>query len=159
VPTSRHVGYAGEAAVASEFSIRGYTVSMPTIDFGNDLFVENHHTGQVWRVQVKTAQPKKEYANHFQFNVRENAIHNPTSTVSHFFFVMRLKQTWRMYIVGQQVLSHYINSKIMGTRSEMKGGTMITFTFVHHSTSDDVTSKGVSMKNHRDDWAPWPVLD
>ena len=32
MPTTHHVGFAGEAVVVREFSVRGYIVSLPMID-------------------------------------------------------------------------------------------------------------------------------
>lgn len=156
MPTTHHVGFAGEAVVASEFSIRGYTVSLPMVDQGNDLFVENFNTGHVWRVQVKTATASGPTLNYYQFSVRTNAIHAPGATVSHFVFVLRVSNEWRVYVIAAPVVSNYVQQRGMGTNNPGQGTTV--FTFIHDQVNDTVACSGVALNGHRNDWLAWPVI-
>ena len=149
MPTNHQIGYAGEAAVASELSFRGYVVSMPTVDLGNDLFVENHNTGKTWRIQVKAARPPR-----FQFAVREDANHSPTAKADHFVFVLRINDSWCFYVIPQAVLSNYAHNG-MGTVSKDRGR---TFTFLRDPATGDVTCSGQNMNGHLNAWDSWPVI-
>jgi len=60
MPSRQHIGAAGELALMSEFAYRGYKVSIPEIDQGDDAWVMNHQNGHAWRFQVKTSQPKEQ---------------------------------------------------------------------------------------------------
>ena len=125
------------------------------VDLGNDLFVENHEIGKVWRIQVKTALPKQANPNYFQFTIRETAIHDPSSTVSHFVFVLRVHSRWRMYIVAQPVLSNYAK-KGMGSHVTNTGHR--TFTFIFDPSTKSVSCSGVDISIHKNDWATWPQI-
>ena len=158
MPTTHHVGFAGEAAVASEFSIRGYIVSLPMVDLGTDLFVENHNNGQVWRVQVKTALPKANNPNHFQFGVKELSIHAPTAKATHFAFVMRLADAWKLFIIAQPVLSNFVLNNNMGSLSANNPNR--TFTFIHNPAAASITCSGTNMLPFSTPaaWNTWPVI-
>ena len=43
----------------SEFLLRGYNVAVPEVDIGDDIFVVHDAAGELWRIQVKTANAKK----------------------------------------------------------------------------------------------------
>ena len=52
---SLYVGRAGQMAVMAELLWRGLNVAFPEVDVGDDVFVVKDETGELWRVQVKTA--------------------------------------------------------------------------------------------------------
>lgn len=156
MPTTHHVGFAGEAAVAAEFSVRGYIVSLPMVDLGTDLFVENNNTGQAWRIQVKTSLEKSTQPNYYQFSVKEAAIHAPTATASHFAFVLRVANSWKIFLLAQQVLSNFVLNNGMGS---LATGAR-TFTFIHTPATNTVTCSGTNMQPYEGvaAWNPWPVI-
>jgi hypothetical protein len=53
-----YVGRAGQMAVMAELLWRGWNVALPEVDVGEDVFVVKDETGELWRVQVKTATAK-----------------------------------------------------------------------------------------------------
>src|ERR1700712_5628661 len=55
---SLYVGRAGQMAVMAEFLWRGWNVALPEVDVGEDIFVVQDETGELSRVQVKTATAK-----------------------------------------------------------------------------------------------------
>jgi hypothetical protein len=59
VAGSHYIGKAGQLAVMSELSRRGYNVAIPEIDIGDDVFALNDATSQLSRIQVKTATGKE----------------------------------------------------------------------------------------------------
>ena len=158
MPTTHHVGFAGEAVVASEYSVRGYIVSLPMVDLGTDLFIENHNTAQAWRVQVKTSLEKTTQPNYYQFGVKDIAIHAPTATASHFAFVLRVGSTWRIFLLAQSVLSNFVQNNNMG--SQTAGTANRTFTFIHVPATNAITCSGVNMNPYENAaaWNPWPVI-
>jgi hypothetical protein len=50
-----YVGRAGQMAVMAELLWRGWNVALPEVDVGEDVFVVKDESGELWRVQVKTA--------------------------------------------------------------------------------------------------------
>lgn len=56
---SHYVGKSGQFAVTAELALRGYNVSIPEIDIGDDVFALNDASGQLSRIQVKTSTGKK----------------------------------------------------------------------------------------------------
>lgn len=158
MPQTHHVGFAGEASVASEFSVRGYIVSIPMVDLGTDLFVEDHNTGRAWRIQVKTSLEKTTQPNYYQFGVKESAIHSPTATASHFAFVCRILGKWRIFMLDQAVLSNFVQNNNMGSFTQ--GRPNRTFTFIYAPSSDSVACNGIDMTPYErpSAWAPWPVI-
>lgn len=158
MPTNSHIGFAGEAAVASEFSIRGYIVSLPTVDQGTDLFIENHGTGQTWRIQVKTALEKTTQPNYYQFTAKEAAIQSPTARATHFAFVMRISSQFKIFLLAQPVLENFVNNSGLG--SYTAGSGTRTFTFIRNPTSGAIACSGTNMLPYSaiTAWNPWPVI-
>ena len=158
MPSTGTTGFAGEAAVASEFSVRGYIVSLPTVDQGTDLFVENHSTGQVWRIQVKTALGNAGRSNYYQFTVKEAAIQSPTARASHFAFVARVANQFKIFLLAQAVLENFVNNSGMGSRTA--GAPTRTFTFIRNTTTGAITCNGINMIPYSavTAWNPWPVI-
>ena len=158
MPSTHHVGFAGEAAVASEYSVRGYIVSLPMVDLGTDLFVENHSTGQAWRVQVKTSLEKTTQPNYYQFGVKELAIHAPTATASHFAFVIRVNASWRIFLLAQPVLSNFVQNDSMGSLTAGNANRILTF--IRTPATNAVTCSGRNMLPYEGTvpWQSWPVI-
>ncbi len=48
--SSNHfIGKAGQLAFMAELALRGYNVSIPEVDIGDDIFAVNHTTDQLFR--------------------------------------------------------------------------------------------------------------
>lgn len=156
MPTTHHVGFAGEAVVASEFSVRGYIVSLPMVDLGTDLFIEKHTTGQEWRVQVKTSLGMTAQPNYYQFTVKEEAILAPTATADHFAFVVRIDNIWRIYLIPQQVLSNYVTNSDMGSPA----GAKRVSTFIRDTATGKMKCSGVDVTSFGGPtaWNAWPPI-
>lgn len=156
MPGKHEIGLAGEAAVMSEFAVRGYNVAMPAVDKGDDVFVVNHVTGAMWRIQVKTSLGSpRGTSTYYQFRVRETAIHPPTAPASHFVFVLRVDDRWRFVVIATNVLHNYTigQQQQVGTPA----GENRQFTFIRNKAGT-VTCSSVSFDHHLEDWAVWPPL-
>ena len=160
VPSTSNVGFAGEAVVASEFSIRGYIVSLPTVDRGTDLFIENHDSGKVWRIQVKTSQASSNNTNYYQFTAKESAIQSPSACATHFAFVVRVAQEFKIFIIAQQVLEDLVNNHHMGSKSGFGKSATRTFTFIRDPKTGVIKCSKTTMTPYSaiTAWNPWPVI-
>lgn len=138
----------------SESATRGYNVAIPAIDKGDDVFVVNHATGIMWRIQVKTSLGSPRGASfYFGFRVRETAIHPPTALASHFVFVMRVAGRWRFVVMPTAVLHNYTTMHAVGTAA----GDNRQFTFILN-IAGQVTCSGQNLTLLLEDWAVWPII-
>src|SRR5438105_354991 len=101
-----HIGKAGELAVRSEFLLHGYTVAVPDVDVGDDLFVVEDGEGNVWRVQVKTTLGQRtRYGYRGQLDVPLKHLFPRTGLP--LIFVFALRRTvgeWEFLVIPQKVL-------------------------------------------------------
>src|SRR5690606_15916965 len=97
--------------------LRGYNVSMPEIDKGDDVFVVRDDTGAMWRLQVKTSLgTANANSRRYQFRIKNIAIQRPQTPELHFVFVMRKGvRTWRYLVMDRAVLRNYVNNQNMGS--------------------------------------------
>lgn len=154
MPTTHYVGKAGHLALMGEFCLRGYNVSMPEIDKGDDIFVVNDATGSMWRIQAKTSLGTAQKTSHrYQFRLRDAQIMQPQTPELHYVFVMRKGGRWRFLIMDRAVLRNYIVNQKLGTPA----GGYRQLNFVLHDDGRCVCSK-VDLKNHIGDWITWPKL-
>ncbi len=154
MPSTHYVGKAGHLAVMGEFCLRGYNVSMPEIDKGDDVFVVNDETGAMWRLQVKTSTGAKQNTSRkYQFRIRESQIQQPQSPELHFVFALRKINRWRFLVMDRAVLRNYVLNQSLGTGA----APYRHFVFVLNDDGRCICS-GVDLKNHIGDWATWPSL-
>ncbi len=151
---TQHTGKAGHLAVMGEFCYRGYNAALPEIDKGDDIFVVNDSTGNMWRLQVKTAVGKKQKkSTMYQYRVKEKNIHQAQSPELHFVFVMRLADGWAYLIIDRAVLKNYVIQNNLGTLA----GDYRQITITLHDDGRATCSK-LELKNHLGDWNTWPNL-
>ncbi len=80
----------GEAAVMSEFLLRGYNVAVPAVDSGDDIYVVGDAEANLIRVQVKSANCKKKpYGFCGQVRIRLSQLHETKNTPLLYIFAMR----------------------------------------------------------------------
>jgi hypothetical protein len=154
VATSLHVGKAGQLAVMSEFSLKGYNVAIPEIDTGDDVFVVDDQKGAMWRIQVKTANATlQKKSRRFQFRSRESAIVTPVTPESTFIFVLRVDNLWRFLIVARNILHNYVVANSLGTLAGDYRQICVTL----HNDGRAICSS-VDLTHHLDDFSAWPSL-
>ena len=101
---TQYVGKAGQLAIMGELAFRGYNVAIPEMDVGDDVFVVNDDTAQLWRLQVKTSQPTQQSASVvYQFSLRKDQLTSASSNIDlTYVFVMRSlasKTSWWNYVI------------------------------------------------------------
>lgn len=112
---THYVGKAGQLAVMGEFALLGYNVSMPEIDYGDDVFVTQEDQAQMWRIQVKTATPTKKpdtvqnpRSYRYQLVVGEEFLLNPADNPPvYIIFALRTPERWRFLVIGRSRLAEY----------------------------------------------------
>lgn len=136
-----YIGTAGQLAVMSELALRGYNVALPTIDKGDDVFVVNDHTRQLWRIQVKTATMQRQ--NFYQVVILERQIRravkhsSDTDTDLHFVFAIRREEQsreqetsrdrcehWRFVVLTREQLEQYISERERSGKYDGKFGSL-----------------------------------
>jgi len=152
--STHYIGKAGHLAIMGELCFRGYNVSMPEIDKGDDVFIVNDASGAMWRLQAKTSGGTA-HANSrkYQFRVRENQIELPHTPELHFAFIMRGDHHWHFLLMDRAVLRNYVRNQNMGTPAN----DYRQFVFVHHEDGRCICS-GINLQNHIGDWGTWPDL-
>lgn len=159
MPSKQHIGSAGQLALMAEFAYRGYNVSIPEIDQGDDAWVMNHIIGHAWRFQVKTSQPKQQTSStRFQFNIRTAQITTALQPDTVFAFVMRVQDAWEFIIVHRSVLQNYLASGQLG--GQQGDHYVLAMTYYHSGPKAGrvFASKTCELTHHLNDWTTWPVL-
>jgi len=159
MPSKQHTGSAGQLALMSEFAYRGYNVSIPEIDQGDDAWVMNHQNGHAWRFQVKTSRPtKQKNSARFQFNIKLSQIQNALQPDVVFALVMRVNKGWKYLIVHRQVLNNYLQAGQLGKQSGANYVIAVTYFSAGAKAGQVWASKTLNLSHHLNDWATWPVV-
>lgn len=159
--STHYVGRAGQLAVMAELAWRGYNVSVPEIDVGDDIFVLNDANGQLSRVQVKTATGKKlerhNRAYRCQFRINGSHVSRKNSG-THYVLAGRCGGSWRYLVFKRFVLSRLLSSGELG--SEIKGRSyMVTVIFFDRRTAKASTrSDALDLTQHAGRWSLWKRL-
>lgn len=155
---SRHLGRAGHLVTMAELLVRGYNVAIPEIDDGDDVFVVHDATGDLHRVQIKTASPKLIYRDgsgfSAQFNVGLTQLEQPRYPDLHYIFVARHQGAWAAWFLAtrDELLRLHV-ARGFGSRSQ--GRAIFTIAFRDGMT----TANGRDLTAHRDAWDHyWPPL-
>lgn len=141
-------------AVTAELLLRGWNVALPEIDLGEDLFVINDGTGDLTRVQVKTATARPQRDGYSaQFNVSLRQIHSPRSPDLVYIFAVRSDAGWEPFVViGRSALRREQEVHGVGSVS----GDSVVLRFV--AAGESLTCSGRDFRAYRGDWSRWPVL-
>lgn len=152
-----YTGSAGQAAVMSEFLIRGYNVAVPEVDRGDDLFVVQDDGGEFWRAQIKTAiaKPKQSAGYSARFILPIKQLEAPNRPELHYFFMVRHQDRWSDIIVlSRKTLHTYQVNHGLGSLNQDKSKLTLYLSF----TPNDIVCSKLSLKRHRDDFSLWPAL-
>jgi hypothetical protein len=156
---SHYVGKSGQFAVMSELARRGYNVSIPEIDIGDDVFVLDDAGGQLSRVQVKTATGKKlsrhKGAYRCQFTLKRSHVLNSKSG-THYVLVGRCAGGWRYLVFKRYVLARLIK-KGLGTKVRKHHMVTVIF-FARRSAKTSTLSTATDLSKHAGHWAVWKLL-
>ena len=148
-----HIGKAGHLAAMAEFLLRGCNVAMPEVDLGDDIFVVHDTSGDLWRIQVKTAVGKpKQYGWSGQFIVGERQLATGKDPDLYYVLALRCERQWEFIILPRKRLFREYRDHEVGTLSN----DAITFTVRCHAT--DVLCSNRSWQRFRNTWPEWPML-
>ena len=161
--STHYVGKAGQFAVMAELSFRGYNVAIPEIDIGDDVFVVNHTTGQLSRIQVKTATGRKLSQARFgdqdvysgQFRANLEHVNDPLVQGSRYVFAVRCNKAWRFLVFERAVLRHLVHA---GWGTQTKGGMVqLSVTFFSPIKAAVSSREGATdLSNYAGNWDAWP---
>lgn len=154
---NQYVGRAGQLAVMSELSWRGYNIAIPEIDIGDDVFVVEDVTGRMWRLQVKTATEKpQKRSSKYQFKIKNSAIEQGLTPDLHFIFAMRAARGWRFLIIARNILQNYIKTQKIGTLADKYR--RLDIVLRSGDSGDSAKCASADWTHHLDDWSAWPEL-
>jgi hypothetical protein len=149
-----YVGRAGQMAVMAEFLWRGWNVAIPEVDVGEDIFVVKDESGDLWRVQVKTATAQPQRNGYFaQFSISWKQLEAPRTPDLVYIFAIRTLASWEPFIViDRQVL--WDEHKNYGIGSVSRGDLILRL-----SVQDrECQCANRDFRAYRNDWSRWPVL-
>jgi hypothetical protein len=115
-----YVGRSGQLAAMSEFLWRGWNVAMPEVDEGDDIFVVEHTSGTLYRVQVKTATARERRGTaEGKFSIATRQIAIPRIPELHFVFGFRLLSgVWRFALATADQLNALLKSGKLGQENQ-----------------------------------------
>jgi hypothetical protein len=149
-----YVGRAGQMAVMAEFLWRGWNVALPEVDVGDDVLVVKDDSGDLWRVQVKTAtaQPQRDgYSAQFSLSLRQ--LKAPRTPDLVYVFAIRSPTGWEPFvIIDRDTLRMEHELYDVGSAS---GGNVV-FRMVVSGSSLSCSRRDFEL--YRNAWARWPAL-
>ena len=153
-----YTGSAGQAAVMSEFLIRGYNVAVPEVDRGDDLFVVEDATGNYSRIQVKTATGSslKKAGYKAQFNIPLVQLQTPQTPNLHYVLVVRHDDRWRDFVIIERnvLLTEHTVHGVGTLAGKKKQSVMLYLSFRHAS----LTCSKRSFQGFRNNFSRWPRI-
>ena len=149
-----YTGRAGQLAVMAEFLWRGWNVALPEVDVGDDIFVVKDDSGQLWRIQVKTATAKlqqESYAAQFRVALRQLRTARIPELV--YIFAVRSGGGWAPFVVIPQ-------SALRAEHENRGAGSLardfVNFRFVYRTSALYCGRRDFS--HFLNDWSRWPIL-
>lgn len=142
-------------AVLAVLLNRGYNVAVPEVDRGDDLFVVHDETGQLYRIQVKTATGKGKRRVSGAFNIAVSQLRTPRMPDLHYVLVLFHPDGRRDFLVisRKELLELW---EIGGIGHATDGGRRVV---LHISFGEDgVLCDGKWLDQYREDWSLWPKV-
>lgn len=150
---SAYVGKAGQLAVMAEFAYRGYNVATPEIDVGDDVFVVEDRRGDLWRIQVRTADGKpRGYGHSGKFAFPVTQLRKKKDPDLHFVLVLRTGAHWEFVPIPRVDLYLGVRNRGWGSRA----GDNVILTL--RCLPDDLVCSGHSLQRYRNNWSTWPFI-
>jgi hypothetical protein len=156
---AHYTGKAGQFAVMAELSWRGYNVAIPEVDIGDDVFVLNDASGQLSRIQVKTAtgvKLKRTDAYRCQFSARMSHINDAQIQGSHYVLAGRCGRAWRILVFERGILRHLIKNGF-GTRMRNDMIMMTVIFFRDRTVKTSTRANSTDLTTYLSNWDAWPV--
>lgn len=141
-------------AVMAEFLWRGWNVALPEVDVGDDIFVVKDETGELSRVQVKTATAKALQSGYSaQFNLSLKQLVTLRSPDLLYVFAIRSFRGWEPFILVNRydLALEYENH---GVGSVSRGDLILRFSV----QNSELWCSNRDFQAYWNDWSSWPVL-
>jgi len=151
---SLYVGRAGQMAVMAELLWRGLNVAFPEVDIGDDVFVVKDETGELWRVQVKTASAGPLSDGYSaQFNIPLNQLENPRTPDLIYVFAIRGSSGWEPFVIidRETLWQEYVTH---GVGSVSQRSLVLRFS----TQAGRLRCSDRDFLPYRNDWSKWPVI-
>lgn len=141
-------------AVMAELLWRGWNVAVPEVDVGEDVLVVKDETGDLWRVQVKTATAKPQEGGYSaQFHVDADQLKSPRTPDLVYIFAVRSLSGWEPFtLIERGTLQE--EHRLYGVGSASRDG--VVFRFV--SRGSVLVCSGRDFSAFQNDWSRWPVI-
>lgn len=151
---SLYVGRAGQMAVMAEFLLRGWNVALPEVDVGEDIFVVKDETGDLSRVQVKTATAKSlQIGYSAQFNISLSQLLTKRVPDLVYVFALRSFEGWGPFVVvGRDEFAREHENHGVGSVS--RDDLILRFS-VQSST---LQCSNRDFLEYRNNWSRWPAI-
>jgi len=149
-----YVGRAGQLAVMAELLWRGWNTALPEVDVGDDVFVVKDDSGELSRVQVKTATARAQKGGYSAtFKVALNQLRRPRTPDLAYVFAIRGASGWEPFvIIEREALLDEHEFQAVGSVSQRS----VVFRFV--LSAGRLICSGRDFTPYRDDWSRWPIL-
>lgn len=141
--------------VVAKLLHRGYNVAVPEVDRGDDLYVVDERTGEMARVQVKSATGKGKKRVAGAFNISLAQLETPRQPELIYVLVLYRDGGWRDYLVIPRDELHRLHFvQRVGHLTDHGRRVVLHITF----TSESVVCNGVSLDQYRENWQMWPEV-
>lgn len=141
-------------AVMAELLWRGWNVALPEVDVGEDVLVVKDDSGDLWRIQVKTAtaQPQADgYAAQFRVSLRQ--LRTPRTPDLVYIFAMRTLAGWEPFVIMDRSTLR-LEHEIHGVGSVSTDH--VVFRLVSSRSSLRCSQR--DFQPYRGDWSRWPLI-
>lgn len=138
----------------SGFLTRGWNVTIPEVDIGDDIFVVQDDNGTLRRVQVKTSASVKQAKGYKgQFNIPVKQLENITNVLIHYVFIVRHDNSWsKPVIIRQDDLFDHLRNDNIGS---IYNGNLN----IHLSYSGDIVKcSKIDFSKYISDFSDFPLL-
>jgi hypothetical protein len=149
-----YVGRAGQMAVMAELLWRGWNVALPEVDVGDDVLVVKDDSGDLWRIQVKTAtaQPQQDgYSAQFRISLRQLRTSRTPDLI--YIFAMRSITGWEPFVIMDRDTLR-LEHEIHGVGSVSADHVVLRLV----SSRSSLWCSRRDFQPYRSDWSRWPVI-
>lgn len=149
-----YVGRAGQMAVMAELLWRGWNVALPEVDVGEDVFVVKDESGELWRVQVKTATAKpRQNGYSAQFSVSIKQLETLRTPDLVYILAVRSPSGWESFIIIDRS-TLYREHELHRIGSVSRGNLVLRFT----QADERLRCSDRDLLAYQNDWSRWPVI-
>lgn len=160
---SSHLGRAGQFATMAELLARGWNVSVPEVDVGDDVFVARDDATELTRVQVKTASPSpRDEGFVVTFKLSADQVRRAGNVPLVFVFAVPIEARWEFLVMPQRELLELRGRYLASQRPRGPGRAAtphaVTWMFELTLRPGQIEGWGESLSRWRNDWSGFRVL-